>query len=176
MIPPHASSIPWSFRPPAWALAGTVALCALFCGLGLWQLQRGDQKKALQQQYAQAAAQAPTDLIADSAAPAGAQAVRAQARGTYLPDRQLLLDGQGHGETSGYNVWTPLRLADGGLVIVNRGWVAEGPDRRALAPLDAPAGEVTVRGLWRALPEPGLRLGQEACALPSTAARTSSTL
>jgi cytochrome oxidase assembly protein ShyY1 len=145
----------------------TLIACALMARLGVWQLHRGDQKKAMQQQYAAAAAQPPITLSGATPPPAELGAVAAQAKGAYVADHQMLLDGQGHGEASGYDVWTPLRLADGGLVIVNRGWVGEGPDRRALAALDAPAGEVTVRGLWRALPEPGMRLGTETCAPPA---------
>ncbi len=136
--------------------------------LGVWQIHRGDDKKALDRQYAAAALLPPVELQAATAPLAGLAASAVTVHGEYLADRQMLLDGQGHGETSGYDVWTPLRLADGGLVIVNRGWVGEGPDRRALAPLNTPAGEVTVRGLWRALPEPGLRLGGEACAPPAS--------
>jgi surfeit locus 1 family protein len=157
----------WSFRPPAWGLIATLIGCVLMARLGVWQLHRGEQKKEMQRQYAAAATQPPITLSAATPPPAELGAVAAEAKGAYVADHQMLLDGQGQGEASGYDVWTPLRLADGSLVIVNRGWVGEGPDRRALVPLDAPAGEVIVHGLWRTLPEPGMRLGTEACAPPA---------
>ena len=90
-------------------------------------------------------------------------AVAATADGAYV-DRQLLLDNQVHGQTPGYQVLTPLRLAGGGLVIVNRGWLPQNPDRRVLPPLPLPGESMKVRGLWRALPQPALRLKTDNCA------------
>lgn len=155
----------WSFRPSAWAVLATAAGCALTVYLGVWQLHRGQQKQALEQQYAAAAQQPPVALQAGAAPPAGLAAVAASARGTYQAERQLLLDDQVQDGVPGYDVWTPLRLADGGLLIVNRGWLPQGPNRRALPPLPAPGGTVSVHGLWRSLPEPGLRLGGSGCQL-----------
>lgn len=152
----------WSFRPSAWSVLGTVAGCALTIHLGVWQLRRGHEKEALDRQYAAAALQPPVDL-GRSVPAAGIAAIGASAQGEYLAQRQLLLDDQVHDGTAGYEVWTPLRLQDGRLLIVNRGWIPSGPDRRQLPDPPAPAGEQQLRGLWRALPEPGLRLGG-ACA------------
>jgi surfeit locus 1 family protein len=88
-------------------------------------------------------------------APHGLEWHRAQATGRYLPEFQLLLDGQSHRHQPGYQVWTPLVLADASVAIVNRGWV---PADRAGFDGSAPEGVVTVTGFWRALPEPGVRL------------------
>ena len=148
----------WSFRPSLWSVVGAVAGCILTVYLGIWQLHRGDQKKALDRQYLAAAQQPPIELKAATAPLAGLAATAVIARGTYLGERQLLLDDQVHGDMPGYNVWTPLRLSGGGLVIVNRGWVPHGPNRHTLPPLPVPEGEVSVPGLWRTLPEPGLHL------------------
>lgn len=149
----------WSFRPSAWSVAATAAGCALTAWLGVWQIDRGQQKQALEQQYAAAAKQPPVALTAASAPPAGLAAVAADAQGRYDAGRQLLLDDQVQDGVPGYYVWTPLRLDGGGLLIVNRGWLPQGPSRRSPPPLPAPDGELSVRGLWRSLPVPGLRLG-----------------
>lgn len=153
----------WSFRPSLWSVAGTIAGCALTVHLGIWQLHRGEDKKALDRQYAEAAQQPPFELTAASAPPASLAAANVSVHGEYLADRQLLLDDQVRGETAGYDVWTPLRLADGRLLIVNRGWIPLGPSRHELPPLPAPAGPVRLNGLWRSLPEPGIRLGGAGC-------------
>jgi len=154
----------WSFRPKLWPVLGTLAGCALTVYLGVWQIHRGAEKQALEGQYAAAALQAPVELQAATAPPPDLAAVAVTLHGEYLAERQLLLDDQVQNDIPGYAVWTPLRLAGGGLVIVNRGWVPHGPDRRTLPPLPAAAGEVSLHGLWRSLPEPGIRLGGSGCA------------
>jgi len=153
----------WSFRPSFWSVLAAVAGCALTVYLAFGSCTVGDQKKALDRQYAEAAAQPPRQLTAASAPAATLAAVRVSAHGTYLADRQLLLDDQVRGSTPGYHVWTPLRLDDGRLLIVNRGWVPAGASRRDLPPLSAPVEAQVLDGLWRSLPEPGLRLGAAAC-------------
>jgi surfeit locus 1 family protein len=139
-------------RAPLWSWLVTALAASLFVALGAWQAGKGRTKQALQATLADRDAPALA-LSAAAAPPAGLELRRASAMGTYLADRQLLQDGQSHAHRPGNHVWTPLRLADGALVLVNRGWVPQGA-----SDLAAPAGVATVRGFWRALPEPGLRL------------------
>ena len=61
----------------------------------------------------------------------------------------------------GYRVWTPLRLADGAWLVVDRGWVAAHPDRRRLPEIAVGAEPREVSGFWRPLPRPGLRLATD---------------
>jgi cytochrome oxidase assembly protein ShyY1 len=153
----------WRFRPPLWTVAATFASCALMIWLGLWQWQRGVDKQAMRAQYASATSVAAVKLGASSIAPTGYGAIAAVASGHYLPEHQLLLDNQVRERVPGYHVWTPLRLDDGSLLMVNRGWVPQNPDRRVLPALPAPPGAQQVTGLWRALPQPGLRLDSGDC-------------
>src|SRR5579885_128224 len=150
-----------TFRPPSWAILATMAGCLLMIALGVWQLQRAQEKRALDARYAQAAGQLPIELQAGAAPPVVLMPRAARARGVYLADRQMLLDNQTHGTRIGYAVWTPLRLVDGALLIVNRGWIPHTASGQLPTRLPAPEGEIEVRGLWRALPQPGLRLGAE---------------
>ena len=53
-------------------------------------------------------------------------------RGVWLADRTILIDNRVHGGRPGYHVMTPLRLDDGEVVLVRRGWVAVGPDRSVI--------------------------------------------
>lgn len=154
----------WRFRPPLWAVLGTVTGMLVTGWLGAWQLRRGHAREALDAQYAQAAHVAAIPLDNRSAVLPDAQAVAAEAEGTYI-DQQLLLDNQVRERIPGYQVLTPLQLADGsGFVIVNRGWLPQNPDRRVLPALPLPAGPIKVTGLWRALPQPALRLSTQNCA------------
>lgn len=143
-----------AFRAPVWAWLLTAAALVLFGALGTWQLRRGLVKEAMLGTLANTAA--PAERLSTASAPARGLALRrAEARGTYVADRQLLQDGQSLRQRPGYHVWTPLRLADGAVVMVNRGWV---PLDRSGFDGAAPSGEITVRGFWRSLPEPGVRL------------------
>ncbi|MDE2148547.1 MAG: SURF1 family protein [Gammaproteobacteria bacterium] len=143
------------------ALAGG---SAAFAALGMWQIRRGDTERlAIAQLQAERRA-APAPLARGAGLPPQLF-VRATAHGIYDSARQVLVDGQAHDDVPGYDVLTPLRLDDGSLLLVNRGFVpaAAGPRSRAVAPA-APAGPRSVVGLWRALPQPALRLGgADAC-------------
>ncbi len=152
----------WSFRPPPWAVAGLMLGCALTIYLGIWQLQRGRSREAMDAQYAAAVADAPFALASDAPTPQDAMALSATAEGVYL-NRQLLLDNQVRDRVPGYQVLTPLRLATGGLVIVNRGWLPQNPDRRVLPSLPLSAESLKAKGLWRALPQPALHLQTHNC-------------
>jgi len=157
-------SLRWSFRPPWWAILGTVLGCAVTLRLGYWQWHRGLAREALDAQYARAAAQLPEALRVGSPVPEGVDAVLATAVGEYDGTRQLLLDNQVHDRIPGYQVLTPIRLASGGIALINRGWLPQNPDRRVLPALPVPAGPVTIGGLWRSLPQPALRLKIDNCA------------
>ncbi len=68
-------------------------------------------------------------------------------RGEYLTDDTLLVRNRPHGGTSAFEVLVPLRLEDGRIVVVDRGWVPPGRDQPEPDEIPAPpAGEVTVTG------------------------------
>lgn len=66
--------------------------------------------------------------------------------GTYLVQDQLLVRNRPHNGSVGFEVLTPLRLQDGTVVVVDRGWMAAGDSNAA--PVDAvpapPGGTVEV--------------------------------
>ena len=127
------------------ALAAALATARL----GLWQLDRAAQKIALQAAIDERARQPVLEgaaALAASAAEAMHRAVRLQ--GEWLSDRTVWLDNRQMKEgRPGFFVVTPLRLADGRAVLVQRGWAPRDPhDRTRLPPLPTPAGPVEVRG------------------------------
>lgn len=155
------------FRPHLWSLVLTVVGCVVLGGLGVWQIDRGQQKAAYLEHRAQAMKKAPQALerLPDTALPATPEALRVVARGRYVPDKQLLFEGRSSGERSGYDVLTPFVLDDGAVVLVNRGWI---PRRSEFgggyaADLDVTNETREITGLWRALPVPGLRLDADNC-------------
>jgi surfeit locus 1 family protein len=152
----------YRFRPSLVPTLATVLLLPVLVGLGLWQTQRAETKRALQAEY-DARSQGP--VLAVGAAPQPAEALRyyrVVARGAYEPAYQILIDNRVHRGRPGYHVITPLKLAGGDTrVLVNRGWVAGTPDRR-LPAVETPAGSIEVQGVaivpgdrYFALADPG---------------------
>lgn len=138
------------------------ALCALgafagFMALGVWQVERRAWKIDLIErvesriQAAAVAAPEPAQWPAINAADHEYRRVRLT--GTFLHQHETLIQAATD-LGGGYWVLTPLRRADGSVVLINRGFVP--PERRARAARrdGEPAGPVTVTGLLR-LSEPG---------------------
>lgn len=157
----------------ALAAAVLLLLFAAFVSLGVWQLGRAEQKRAL---YAAFDAGDAAALTLDAGVSLADDRYRTLvARGKYLTDRQFLLDAMTHSGRVGYQVLTPF-APDGARrwLLVNRGWVAAAPDRAALpdvpietalpeGALDAGAAPATtLRGRIDALPRAGVRLGEPA--------------
>lgn len=157
--------MPYRFHPPLWSIAGTVLVGGLFLTAGVWQLDRAHQKEALQASFAAAGGDsAVVSLSVETARPDELVTVHGRASGSFESQRQLLLDGQTREQVPGYRVWTPLKLAQGGWLIVDRGWVKANPDRRELPDVSVPEQAREVSGYWRPLPQPGLRLAADPCA------------
>lgn len=123
----------------------------VLCALGAWQVLRG-QEKAHTLELAEAHGALPVvDLGGRSDADPVAGQQRVRVRGVFLSDRQGLLDNQVRDGQVGYDVLTVLRLSgDGGLVLVDRGWLARGPRRADVPQWPTQDGEVTVTGYLRA--------------------------
>lgn len=138
-------------------LATLIALAVLLA-LGFWQLERLAWKESLIAQIEARAHGAPAEIVPEARWPdwraADDEFRRVRLTGTFLHDLEVavhgLMSGQRGSPLQGYYIFTPLRLASGAVVMVNRGFVPmdlRDPARRTEA---APAGEVAVAGLVRA--------------------------
>ncbi|HTY92574.1 MAG TPA: SURF1 family protein [Steroidobacteraceae bacterium] len=146
---------------PSWPFTLlTLALCLLFVRLGLWQWDRGTHRQAQWNAFARGA---------DAPLPLGTRSVgslprfqRIAVAGTWDADHQFLLDNRSHAGLPGYEVLTPLRLADGRVLLVDRGWVAFTGSRAKLPPIAITSRPVSVTGRLDGLPVGGLSLGHAA--------------
>jgi len=147
-------------RRPRWLpLAAAVLATALFCVLGLWQLERAEEKGRL------VAALERAEDVGAVALPAepdrlGAYAYRrVRVTGTLQGNRQFLLDNRIHEGRPGFDVLVPLVRGNGDTILVDRGWVPADARRRPARPVGLEQrGEVEARGLlWR--PEPAIPVG-----------------
>ena len=152
----------WRFTPSLWPSLAFVLVLALLLRLGFWQLQRAEEKQALQAEYQSRVAAEPVRL-AEAAGRRERMAEmlwrRCVLNGEYDPDAVYLLDNQVFRGRPGYHVFARFLLEDGAAVLVNRGWVAA-PARRSEAPeIATPRGAVTLTGVAAPLPATGLPLG-----------------
>ncbi|WP_459618616.1 SURF1 family protein [Bordetella sp. 2513F-2] len=133
-----------------------IVLFAGFCALGMWQMERRAWKLELISQVQERVHLPPAPAPGVAQWPALSRTAdeyrHVRATGTYRYDRQTLVQAStDYG--SGYWVMTPLQLRDGGIVLVNRGFVL--PAWRKQQDQGGPAGETEVAGLLR-MSEPDL--------------------
>ena len=138
-------------------------MLALLLSAGFWQLRRAEEKRAIVVEQAYRGDKPPLVLAPHMAGSASLESWRhrlASAAGHYRGDRQYLLDNRTHSQVAGYHVLTLLRLADSDVhLLVNRGWLPVGPDRRQLPRIAVGEDAVKPRGVIVAPPAPGLALG-----------------
>lgn len=128
---------------PHWAMV-LIAFLAItfFVRLGFWQLQRANEKQQMIAALKTSTAHTPIAWH-QSRLPAQYQQIKTQ--GQYLPT-VFLLDNQHYEHQFGFDVLSPLLLADGQVVLVDRGWVAANLNRRELPVIKTPAGIIEIVG------------------------------
>jgi surfeit locus 1 family protein len=138
----------------------TLAGVVLFIVLGRWQWHRAAQSAELQSAFRLGNGPSASLPVGATAALPRYSLVRASGR--YDGEHQFLLDNISHAGQPGYEVLTPLQLADGRTLIVNRGWIPLSESRRQLpdVSLPTPAGpSANAYGRLDNLPVAGISLG-----------------
>lgn len=138
---------------PSWILKHLFALtifvsCIL---LGVWQLQRLEQRRAVNAAAVAVLDQSPTTLTGREPDPAALAGRKVRVRGSFLNDASVVLRGQkSDSGVDGVHLLTPLRIAGSdAAVIVDRGWLPAAQRGAALAAY-AVEREVTLEGVARA--------------------------
>ncbi|HEX5672010.1 MAG TPA: SURF1 family cytochrome oxidase biogenesis protein [Acidimicrobiia bacterium] len=141
-------------RRPRWLVAHllAVSLVVAFINLGFWQLGRWQERKLNNQVLAARLAEEPLPLaqLLESAGPdfPSLDYRRAKTEGQFQPDHELLVRSQVQDGVAGFHVVTPLLLAEGSAILVNRGWVPLTMDT-VPSPAAPPRGVVSVSGWLR---------------------------
>ncbi|WP_416983010.1 SURF1 family protein [Streptomyces sp. T028] len=138
-----------------WVILTLVALLLIptMIRLGFWQMHRHDERAARNQLVADALAAKPVPV--ERLTSPGHTVTRDEryravtATGTFDTAHEVVVRRRVNAdETVGFHVLTPFVLADGKVLLVNRGWIpADGPSQTAFPKVPAPpAGKVTVTG------------------------------
>ncbi len=134
-----------------WATIVVAVGFLVLCRLGIWQLQRLQQRREANAFLMARLNRPPLTLTGQDVNPDQLDLSRVAATGQYDYSQEIVLRNETLGGVPGGHLVTPLRLAGSDrTVLVDRGWVPLGntgaPDRAAAS---RPAGEVTVRGVAR---------------------------
>jgi surfeit locus 1 family protein len=149
-------------------LGATVVGMLVAARLGLWQLDRADQKRTLQAALDSRASLPPlkaADLPRTPSRAGEAHFRLVHLQGQWLADRTVFLDNRQMNGWPGFYMLTPLQLANAqGTVLVQRGWVARDNNERTRLPaVVTPTGLVNVVGV---LAPPPARLYEFAVSVP----------
>lgn len=146
-------------------LVAAVVAAAVTARLGVWQLSRAAEKEAVQASLDSRGALPPLPAaeLARSAAEAAAQHHRRiTLEGRWVGGRTIYLDNRPMDGRAGFYVVTPLALADGDAVLVQRGWVPrDAADRSRVPPVDTPESPVRIEGHIAPPPSRLFELGAE---------------
>ena len=135
----------WEFRPGL-AIATALVVSATV-GLALWQFDRAAQKRALESAArAGMSAAAITLRAGDGVVPVRFQ--RVAVSGRFIPEGEILIDNRVRARRPGYDVVSPLRMDDGKVVAVNRGWIPARLDRTIPDIPPPPSERTTVHGVF----------------------------
>lgn len=141
-------------------LIAYLCLLPILLTLGVWQLNRAEEKRALIKLQEQR--QPSKILVLSATMPDSAEELLykpIQAVGHYDGNHQYLLDNQVSKGKAGYFVLTPFRLSnENKAVLVNRGWLPLDGGRSDLPNINVEPRETTITGRINRFPTVGLKL------------------
>ncbi len=149
------SSKTYRFAPKPWPTIIAVSAFVVLVGLGTWQVQRLLWKGDLIT-YREAQLAAPAIPLGDDLSAIGDDFAfrRVTVSGAFLHDNEIYLAAS-HDRTIGFQVITPLRRADGSVVLIDRGFVPSAARPAWLRGEGQVTGVVTIEGLVRVSPRRG---------------------
>lgn len=156
----RATEITLATGPSWWPKIGMLVLFFVCLAAGDWQLHRAAQSRNLAAEVEAKAHLPPLHLDQPTRITAASRYRRVMVSGVFESAGQILVDNQSFQGQAGYHVITPLRFASNEApLLVNRGWVPMGPDRRVLPSVEPPSGPVEIGGVLDVVPGPRFSLG-----------------
>ena len=138
--------------PTLWFLPGL----ALLIGLGVWQLQRLQEKEALIASVEAGMKAPPVPFDAALKQGEAADYHHVQLIGHFLHDKELYVFSRGPMGAVGVDIVTPLVQDNGETVLVDRGFVPEALRNPATRAAGQVEGDIAVTGVLRQTQKPGM--------------------
>lgn len=131
-----------------------VLLVPLFCSLGIWQLHRAEQKRALAAELAQRLEMPALPLSGEFPGASELEYRKVSVHGRFLPDRSILIENRKYMGKTGFHLITPMQLAgESRIVLINRGWIPQDHDATGVS-----SEPVSINGEVRIPQKPALEL------------------
>ncbi|WP_353413512.1 SURF1 family protein [Arenicella sp. 4NH20-0111] len=134
-------------------LIAAVLMILCMLRLGVWQLDRAEEKQVLLTQVQKRSQSMPAELaglephLLTTDGKTDLRFSPIKAIGEYISEQSILIDNQVVGHQGGYQLVTPFRVAGmKSLVLVSRGWLPSGATRQDLPEFETPEGRVTIQG------------------------------
>ena len=135
-------------------------ICLAMLRLGVWQLDRAEQKRVMLEQMVSRAAIPPVDLPSllhrlQQRDYQELQFRQVDTVGQYAPEKSIYIDNKVHASEVGYHLYTPLQLGGSDQwLLVKRGWIQATSSRAVLPVFRTPSGTLRLRGRLIAPPGP----------------------
>lgn len=127
----------------------------IFVFLGFWQIERGQEKQSIVNDYNSAQMQSPVAYSRNSKT-----WDHVYLKGYIDQSRLILIDNSLVGGILGFKVIAPFITNTGIILMTDFGWVQQTENRSILPEIKLPIGEVNISGILED-PEAGLILGEE---------------
>ena len=136
------------FSPSLLPSLAFISLFPLLVSLAIWQIHRGDEKQHLQIQFLARQQTRPISLNKLKTIRANQAYLPVVAEGHFDNTQSFLLDNKIYQHQIGYEVLTPFILNNSPhVILVNRGWIPQGHDRKTLPLIKSVTGNITLKGL-----------------------------
>ena len=144
------------FKPGKKITAFFVFFAVLFFSLGLWQIERGQAKTVIMDQFDSSLKKEPKKFKKDAK-----KWERVVVEGKWNSSKQILIDNVIYNGVAGYKVLTPLKITNSNTsILVDRGWIQGNKFRNIIPDVNIPENTVTVSGILES-PELGLVLSDD---------------
>jgi len=117
--------------------------------LGIWQVQRLEEKTALIARIERGAGIHMKEVPSNDAALAALEFHRVRLQGAWVEDTEFHVAARYFKGENGYHIFAPLALADGRTALVNRGWVPTKQKEIAMRPESVVRGKADVVAMVR---------------------------
>jgi surfeit locus 1 family protein len=143
-----AASKRYTFKPAVLPTLAAAITAGLLIGLGMWQLNRAQEKEVMLLQYEARSQEPPIQLRLPVRNRSAWRYCHVRMEGRFVDDHQFLLDNQVKQGEAGYHVFTPFTPSQDRLsVLVDRGWIPLGDSREKLPDVTVPSGKTRLNGL-----------------------------